>query len=145
MKGDCAACGKYPLELEVRNLKWYWCGTQHLWLEESCKESPLRHCCKPGESMAILARPGPELARAFYCPEHRSFSGVKLPLLQVLVCAQDGKPMVSTWAAQRAWFWCSMEGLWAAAPCPMDGAKHCCAKRGGSLLATPELGPYANR
>src|SRR5436189_3437881 len=52
MMGNCAACGKYPLELEVRTMKWFWCDTQHLWLEEACNEAALRHCCTRWESMA---------------------------------------------------------------------------------------------
>jgi len=146
MKGDCASCGKYPLDLEVRTLQWFWCQTQHLWLKDACKENPLRRCCRPEESIAMQARPGPGLVRAFYCPEHRSFTtGVRLPLIQVLVCARCTKPMVSAWAADRAWYWCAMEGVWAATPCPMDPVKHCCAKREGRLLATPEPGPFARR
>ena len=143
MMGNCAACGKYPLEMEVRNMKWFWCGSQHHWLEETCKEDPLRHCCTLWESMAAVTRPGPELARTFYCPEHRSFTGMRLPLLQVMVCTQGGKPMLTVCAARRAWYWCKMEGVWASTPCSMDKVKHCCAKYEGLLLATPEPGPIA--
>jgi hypothetical protein len=143
MKGNCAACGKYPLELEVRNLPWFWCTTQRLWLEEPCKENPLRHCDTAEESIAAVTRPGPTLLHAFYCPEHRTFNGVKLPLVGVMVCPENGKPMAAVWATQRAWYWCTLEGLWAMVPCPMNPVKHCCAKSEGLLLATPELGPYA--
>jgi len=143
MMGNCAACGKYPLELEVRNMKWFWCGTQLRWLEEACPQNPLRHCCARWESMAAVTRPGPELHRTSYCPEHRSFHGVRMPLVQVMVCAQGGKPMTAAWAVHRAWYWCGTEGFWAATPCPMEKVKHCCAKYEGLLLATPETGPIA--
>jgi hypothetical protein len=145
MKGNCAACGKYPLELEVQQQPWFWCTTQRRWLQEPCKENFLRHCDLAEESVAVVTRPGPGLLRAFYCPEHRSFNGVKLPLVGVTVCAENGKPMAWAWATSRTWFWCELEGVWAAAPCPMNPVKHCCARHEGLLLATPETGPYAQQ
>ena len=145
MMGNCAACGKYPLELEVRTMKWFWCGTQNLWLAEACNEAALRHCCTRWESMAAVTRPGPGLHRSFYCPEHRRFAGMRLPLLQLMVCPEGGKPMATAWAARRAWYWCGMEGTWAATPCPEEKVQHCCVKFEGLLLATPESGPLARQ
>jgi hypothetical protein len=143
LRGNCAACGKYPLELEVRTAKWFWCSRQHRWLTEECAEHPRQHCCALEDSLALVARPGPDLVRAAYCPLHRSFNGVRMPLLQIMTCASDGRPMVSVWAARRAWFWCELEGQWGASPCAMDPVKHCCTPRQGLLLATPEPGPLA--
>jgi hypothetical protein len=137
MKGNCATCGKYPLELEVRIVSWFWSPQEHLWLK-----NPVQGAHRE-ESLATLTRPGPELLRAFYCPEHRSFDGVRLPLLETTVCAADSKPMVMAWASRRTWFWCDMEGGWTLTRCPEDPIKHCCSARTGLLLATPEPGPIA--
>src|SRR5436190_23790214 len=27
MKGNCAECGKYPVELEGRSMSWWWCAS----------------------------------------------------------------------------------------------------------------------
>jgi len=137
MKGNCAACGKYPLELEVRTMSWFWSPREHRWLQEPVKNSTRE------ESLAVLARPGRGIFRAFYCPEHRTFNGVRLPLLPIVVCAVDGKPMAEVQATRRTWFWCEMEGLWTATPCPMNPVQKCCTPRTGLLLATPEPGPLA--
>jgi hypothetical protein len=137
MKGNCAACGKYPLELEVQTLSWFWSPGKHLWLQNPAPDA------LPTESLAAVTRPGPGLTRAYYCPEHRSFYGVRLPLLQTMVCAEDGKPMVLAWASHRTWFWCEMAGGWALTRCPEDPIKHCCTPRTGRLLAMPEPGPFA--
>jgi len=137
LKGNCAACGKYPLELEVQTMSWWWSADRHL-----CAQEPLPGALRE-ESLAAVTRPGPRLVRAFYCPEHRSFHGVRLPLLQAMVCAADSKPMVSVWASRRTWFWCQSEGVWAPAACPMNPVQKCCTPRTGLLLATPEPGPIA--
>ncbi|HLY75629.1 MAG TPA: hypothetical protein VKU80_16020 [Planctomycetota bacterium] len=137
MKGNCAACGKYPLELEVQTISWSWSPKKHVWLQESVQGS------LQSESLAAVTRPGPGLVRAYYCPEHRSFTGVRLPLIQTMVCARDGKPMVAAWASHRTWFWCETNVGWALTRCPEDPAKHCCTPRTGLLLATPEPGPMA--
>src|SRR6185295_4675785 len=129
----------YPLELEVQTMRWYWCEAKHLWLAEKCAGHQ-----DPGfESLATVTRSGPTLQRALYCPEHQSFTGFRLPLIQTMVCAVDQKPMTPVWATQRTWFWCESEGQWAASPYPMDPVKHCCTPRTGLLVATPEPGPLA--
>lgn len=145
LKGNCSACGKLPIDLEVRNRMWFWCGTLKVWLEKPCAENAARHCDVPEESIALVAGPGPNLLPAWYCPEHRSFNGVRLPLLDLMVCAENGKPMVQAWTARRAWYWCAMEGVWAAVPCPMHPLKGCCEKREGLLLSAPEPGPLAGQ
>jgi hypothetical protein len=145
MKGNCAACGKYPLELEVQTMKWFWCADKHRWLQEPCAQHSHRNHCLPAESMALVAKPGPDLGRAAYCPLHQSFTAVRLPLVGVKVCAQCSRPMVSAWATRRTWFWCEHEGYWAASACPENPVLHCCTKRQGLLLATPEPGPLAEQ
>jgi len=137
LKGNCAACGKYPLELEVQTMSWYWSPQNHLWLQDPMKGT------LPAESLAAVTRPGPGLSRAHYCPEHRNFKGVRLPLLQRMVCAEDGKPMVLAWASHRTWFWCEWDGGWSLTRSPEDPIKHCCTPRTGLLLATPQRGPMA--
>ena len=145
LRGNCATCGKYPLELEVQTVKWFWCARQHRWLQEECKDHARFRCCSLEDSLALVTRPGPELVRAAYCPLHRSFNGIRMPLLQIMTCAEDGRPMVSVWAARRTWFWCGMEGQWATSPCPLDPVKHCCSRKTGLLLATPEPGPLVKQ
>ncbi|HVR85079.1 MAG TPA: hypothetical protein VMU54_12255 [Planctomycetota bacterium] len=137
LKGNCAACGKYPLELEVQTMSWFWSPQKHLWLQDPMKGT------LPAESLAAVTRPGPGLSRAHYCPEHRNFKGVRLPLLQRMVCAEDGKPMVLAWASHRTWFWCEWDGGWSLTRSPEDPIKHCCTPRTGLLLATPQRGPMA--
>ncbi|HLY12520.1 MAG TPA: hypothetical protein VKW04_24670 [Planctomycetota bacterium] len=143
MRGNCAACGKYPLELEVQTMKWFWCSHQSRWLQEECKDSARLPGCTREDSLAVVAKPGPDLVRAAYCPLHRSFNGVRMPLVGIMTCAVDGRPMVSVWAARRTWFWCDMEGQWVGSPCPLNPVKHCCTAHEGLLLATPEPGPIA--
>lgn len=139
LKGNCENCGKYPLELEVQTMRWYWCEAQLRWLVEPCA----RHDDMGFESLATVTRSGPTLERAAYCPEHRSFTGVALPFIKAKACPVDLKPMTAVWATRRTWFWCESEGQWAASPCPMDSMKHCCTPRTGLLVATPEPGPLA--
>ena len=137
LRGNCTACGKYPLEMEVQSQSWYWSRNEHRWTREPIPNSPRE------ESLAAVTRPGPKIFQASYCPEHRSFNGVRLPLLPTVVCAVDSKPMVSVLATRRTWYWCEFEGLWASAPCPMNPVQKCCTPRTGVLLAVPEPGPLA--
>jgi hypothetical protein len=143
MKGNCAACGKFPLELEVQTIRSFWCAQKHVWLQSACPRSPAERCCTGTESLAVVAKAGPKLVRAAYCPADRTFKGLRLPFIQVMACAECARPMVPVWAAKRAWYWCELEGYWAATPCPMDPVRHCCARHEGLLLATPEPGPIA--
>ena len=117
-------------------MSWSWSSRQRRWLQGSVESSTRE------ESLAVVTRPGPGLFRAFYCPEHRVFNGVRLALLSTVVCAVDGKEMPEVWATRRTWF-CDMEGLWTATPCPMNPGQKCCTPRTGLLLATPEPGPLA--
>lgn len=144
LRGNCAVCGKYPLELEVQTVTWFWCSRQHRWLQEACAENSRLLCCTREDSPGVVTKPGPGLLRAAYCPLHQSFDGSRMPLLEILICAKDGRPMVSAWASCRTWFWCRTESQWVAAPCPLDPVKQCCSRRQGLLLATPEPGPLAD-
>src|SRR5262245_28301860 len=64
-KRNCATCGKYPVELEVAQKSWFWCGHEGMWLEAPCKESPRE---RAEESIALLVRSGPKLIPSWYCP-----------------------------------------------------------------------------
>jgi hypothetical protein len=145
LRGNCAACGKYPLEIEVQEMKWFWCSRQHRWLTEECKENAERRCCTMEDALAAVEKPGPGLLRAAYCPLHRSFNGVRMPLLGILTCASDGRPMTPVWAVRHTWFWCAMEGQWIGSRCALDPVKHCCTPHEGLLVATPEPGPIAEQ
>jgi hypothetical protein len=145
LKGNCAACGKYPLELEVQTMSWFWCRRQHQWLRSPCLAAAMERCCTLEESQAVVAGTGSNLVSTSYCPLHRTFKGYRLPVLGLMVCVDCARPMEPVRAVRRAWFWCVSEGYWAATPCPMDPVKHCCARREGLLLATPVPGPIAKR
>ena len=143
MKGNCAECGKYPVELEARRLSWWWCAEEEKWGATACKQNERRHCCTEEESVAAVVGPGPGTFETWYCPEDRSFRVTRLPVLMQVVCLTCARPAVKVPAVERSWYWCRNEGLWAPAACPMNPVKGCCARRSGMLLAYPELGPLA--
>ena len=145
MKGNCAACGKYPVELEVQRATWYWCSLEKNWLRSPCAEHAARLCCAREESLAAVVPAGPELSREAYCPGDRTFAMGRLPLLGLKVCGICYRPAVNVPAARRTWFWCESEGMWATSACPMNEIRNCCAKQEVLLLAKPEFGPIARR
>jgi hypothetical protein len=139
MKGQCALCGRYPVNLDVQIRTWFWCGTGQKWLPAPCAENRKKHCCAAVNSLAVAEAGVQGVRNAWYCPTHRSFEVTPLPVVGRMVCVECLRPAVRVQAIFRAWYWCSNEGLWADAPCPMNPVMKCCAKRGGFLLkASPD-------
>jgi hypothetical protein len=139
MKGQCALCGRYPVNLDVQVMTWFWCGTGQKWLRAPCAENRKKHCCTGVNSLAVAEASGQSVRGAWYCPAHRSFGVYALPLLGRMVCAECVRPAVRVQAIDRAWYWCLNEGVWAEAPCPMNPVAKCCTKRSGLLLkGSPE-------
>jgi hypothetical protein len=145
MKGNCAACGKYPVQLEVQVVQWWWCSQKKGWLESPCLEITARRCCSGEESLALTAPSGSGMFQTFYCPAHRSFRTIALPMLGTRVCASCGRPAVPAFAMSRAWYRCQMEGVWAPEACEMNPVRKCCTKREGLLLVKAQSGPIASR
>jgi hypothetical protein len=143
MKGNCAACGKYPVQLEAQTARWWWCSHELKWLKGPCDENAARHCCAREESLAVEAPLGPKVFAAWYCPAHRSFGTVELPILGIKMCGTCARPAVPVHATKRAWYWCTSEGLWGQEPCAADPTLKCCTKREGLLLVKPPAGPMA--
>jgi hypothetical protein len=143
MKGNCAACGKYPVELRVGVAEWWWCAREGQWRETPCADSAARSCCAREESPALAEFFGPEGFAAWYCPRDRTFRTFGLAILGTRVCANCGRPAVKVHAAKRTWFWCDSEGIWALEACSMNPVRRCCVKREGLLLAMPRSGPFA--
>jgi hypothetical protein len=141
-KGNCAVCGKYPVELEVLQRSWYWCAHEGKWLEAPCKESPRE---RAEGSFVLLVGSGPRLVSSWYCPRDRKFGAVPLKGLAVRACVSCGGATVQVPAVQKAWYWCALEGVWAPEPCPMNLVKKCCTKFEGVLLAAHDPGPIAKR
>ena len=86
MKGNCAECGKYPVELEGRSMSWWWCAEQQKWNATACEQNARKHCCTQEESIAAVVGPGPGSFETWYCPEHRAF---RVAQLQVFDDARD--------------------------------------------------------
>ena len=143
MKGNCAECGKYPIELEAGRMSWWWCTEEQKWAATECQENARKHCCTQEESVAAVVAAGPGTFETWYCPLHREFLVMRLPMLMQVVCLSCTRPTVKVPAVERSWYWCRSEGLWAPTACPMDPVKACCAKRSGRLLAYPHSGPIA--
>ena len=143
MKGNCAECGKYPVELEVRRMSWWWCTEEQKWSPTECRENVRKHCCIQEESAAAVVAAGPGTFEAWYCPFDHAFRVLRLPIVMQVVCQACARPAVKVNGVERSWTWCHDEGLWAPEACPMDPVKGCCVKRGGTLLAHPESGPIA--
>lgn len=139
MKGNCAECGRYPVEVEAQKVSWWWCSEQHRWVDAACD----RGCCTREESLATVVPAGPNVFKAWYCPDHREFRVFRLPVAMQMVCRRCARPAVRVSAVNRTWTWCRNEGLWAPAACPMNPADHCCETRTGTLLAIPDPGPIA--
>ncbi|HLY74661.1 MAG TPA: hypothetical protein VKU80_11140 [Planctomycetota bacterium] len=142
LKGNCAACGKYPVALEGQTAMWWWCSSQERWLEAPCDQSAVRHCCAGEESIALVS-PGADVFWAWYCPVHRTFDGVTLPVLGIPICGTCARPAVKVQATRRAWYWCESEGVWNPSACPLDPVRKCCAKHQGILLVSPQPRPWA--
>ena len=143
MKGNCAVCGRYPVELEVALRSWFWCSRQTLWLDSPCAESAREACCSPVENLALLAAPGTEMTSSWYCPFDQAFAAFS-PWRMPPACSLCGRAAVRAAAVNRAWFWCELEGMWGTEPCPMSAVKKCCTKYEGMLLAKPDAGPIAD-
>jgi len=143
MKGNCAACGKYPVQLDVQSATWWWCSGERKWLKSPCVDSTEQRCCAREESLALAAPLGPNLFSAWYCPAHRTFAMVELPILGIKMCGVCARPAVAVHATKRAWYWCGSEGVWGPAACPADPVEKCCVKREGLLLVKPPPGPMA--
>jgi hypothetical protein len=140
LKGNCAECGKYPVELEARRVSWWWCAKEHFWRETPGKDG--KGCSVREDSLAIVV-PRSEVIDVWYCPGHQAFRVWRLPVTRQMVCVPCARPAVRTFGSERAWYWCQSDGLWAPAPCPLNPAKGCCTKRSGMLLAQPDSGPIA--
>jgi hypothetical protein len=143
LKGNCAECGKYPVELDVRRMSWWWCTEDQRWSATECPQNARMHCCTEEESVAAVVAAGPGTFEAWYCPDHRSFRVYRLPILMQVVCRTCARPAVKVFGVERSWFWCRNEGRWAPTACPMNPVQGCCVQRGGTLLAQPESGPLA--
>lgn len=143
MKGNCAECGRYPVELECRKASWWWCAGEEQWRDTPCARNEDARCCTQEESLAAVVAPGPEIRKTWYCPGHRAFRMIRLPVTRQVVCASCARPAVRTPGDHRTWFWCENEGLWAPDACPLNPGKQCCTKRAGTLLAWPDPGPIA--
>jgi hypothetical protein len=139
LKGNCARCGRYPLELEVRRLSWWWCSNEHHWRKVPGKNGT---GCVEEESLAVVV-PRSEAVGVGYCPGHRTFRVCRLPVTGQEVCIACFRPAVRTFGSERAWHWCRINRLWASEPCSLNEAEGCCEKRSGMLLAHPDSGPIA--
>jgi len=143
MKGNCASCGKYPVDLDVQRMEWFWCGREKAWRRAPCAENWMKRCCQGEESLAALVPPGAGVFEAWYCPAHQAFAVIQIPILAQWRCKVCARPAVKVNAQERGWFWCEMEGMWNETPCAMNALRKCCEKRGGLLLVKPEAGPIA--
>ncbi|HXX92823.1 MAG TPA: hypothetical protein VEN81_04270 [Planctomycetota bacterium] len=143
MKGNCQACGKYPVEIEASRMSWWWCGLEKKWRRAPCPENWMKRCCTEEESLALVSTPGPDVTDAWYCPAHRQFYVIRIPILMQAVCRICARPAVRAQSKEMAWYWCEYDGVWSAAPCPMAPARKCCVKRDGTLLVKIDPGPIA--
>jgi hypothetical protein len=139
-KGNCAECGKYPVELETRRMSWWWCAKENRWTEGPGDDP--KGASAPEESLAVVV-PKSEVVGVWYCPGHQSFQVCRLPLIQQVVCVSCARPAVRAFGSERTWYWCKNDGLWMPTPCSPKPGKGCCEKRSGMLLAQPESGPIA--
>lgn len=143
MKGNCAECGKYPVELDVRPFSWWWCSEAKQWKESACERAGERACCTRKESLAAVVPAGPGVTKAWYCPAHDAFKVVSLPIVKVMMCSACGRPAVRVPAVERSWYWCANEGQWSEVECSMNPVRACCARSAGMLFAAPDAGPIA--
>jgi len=143
MKGNCAECGRYPVELEARRVSWWWCSEGKRWSESVCERAGELQCCTREESLAAVVPASADVLKAWYCPGHASFKVIRLPIVSVMVCQACIRPAVRAFAVERSWYWCEYEGMWSEKECPLNPARSCCTKRGGMFLAAPESGPMA--
>jgi hypothetical protein len=140
LQGNCAQCGKYPVELETRRMSWWWCAKENRWSEAPADDP--KGSSAPEESLAVVV-PRSETLGVWYCPRDQSFQVCRLPLIQQVICATCARPAVRTFGSERAWTWCESDGLWTPAPNPPNPGKGCGVRRSGILLAYPDPGPIA--
>jgi hypothetical protein len=143
MKGNCAVCGKFPVEIEATPATWWWCARAKKWRRQPCDLNWMKRCCASEESLAAVVLPGSQVFEAWYCPSHRAFYVYRLPILAQWVCRTCGKPAVKADAMERVWYWCETDALWNARPCPSNPVKKCCTRRDGVLLVKTDPGPIA--
>jgi len=142
-KGNCVACGKYPVELEADLVSWFWCARGNKWLRAPCNKNPLKRCCTQKETSAALVTSGPEVIDRWYCPADRTFAVCSVPILMRFICKNCARPAVEVTAIERTWYWCETDGVWAPEACRMSPVKKCCSEHQGLLLVSPDFGPIS--
>src|SRR5690349_19164396 len=78
LKGNCSACGKYPVELQVTLKTWVWCSGHETWRTTPCEDAVRERCCRKEESFAVLTPIGKGMIDSWYCPRDGQFAAFPL-------------------------------------------------------------------